>query len=74
MAKGGNQKGKAWFNNGIEERLVPYGTVLEGDDWIPGRLKSSVEKWMESEHNSPNHYYNSNIKDYSPRCKPRKKK
>ena len=72
MAK--NHKGSMWVNNGIEEHLIKPGTHLEGEGWVAGRLDSSKEKWLESEHNSPNHFYKSDIKNWSPRIKPRKKR
>jgi hypothetical protein len=34
----GGRPGYVWYNNGVEERLIKPGTVLEGDGWEHGRL------------------------------------
>lgn len=34
----GGSPGYVWYNNGVDERLVKPGTVLEGEGWVQGRL------------------------------------
>lgn len=46
--------GYVWMNNGVKERLVRPGTVLEGE-WRCGRLYN-LEKAREASISSPHHY------------------
>lgn len=55
--------GYVWYNNGIEERLVKPGTVLEGEGWVQGRLYT-LESAREASLKSPARYRKYDLNKY----------
>ena len=55
--------GYVWYNNGVEEKLVKPGTVLEGEGWVQGRLYT-LESAREACLTSPNRYHCYNLWTY----------
>lgn len=55
--------GFVWMNNGIVEKLVRPGTILEGEGWIHGRLYR-LEKAREASVASSKHYKKYDLNSY----------
>lgn len=55
--------GYVWYNNGIEEKLVKPGTVLEGEGWVQGRLYD-LQSARDASVISDKHYRCYNLVEY----------
>lgn len=55
--------GFVWYNNGEIETLVRPGTLLEGDNWVQGRLYK-LEEATEASLKSENRYRKYDLNSY----------